>query len=452
MNTISTFLRLNKCSSVRVALIVFVSIAITSISNVYSQKVIKKTVLFEEELFFINQLALEQLNEKFEKINDAEVLQILVEGHAGKEGSSKFNQKMSENRMNSVVRYFTRKGINPAKITSNFYGDQLPVADHSDLENAHLNRRVDVTVEYYSLHVGNPFEKLKKQSQIFWASVDEEVKLRGKAGTIITIPAKALDDQYGKPAEGLIKFELIECYNKTDFLMNNLHSFMNPEIMETGGILYFSASQNGKKLKLSDQIQIEFASQKNARDYEIFVAEKGGDELAWNMNEASQFNTSKPVNKAAKIETEIVENGGVPEYKPYYKFTSIQQLGDVNSIKNYSKKFKTNELGWISCNQFAEFEFTTDLLIDIDTKYKPTVKLILQDFPAILPSKYTLNDKLVVNNAPIGYKATLVALSYVNGEPYYASKEVLIDRNQTVKLILKKTTQEELRGELEKVN
>jgi hypothetical protein len=124
----------------------------------------------------------------------------------------------------------------------------------------------------------------------------------------------------------------------------------------------------------------------------------------------------------------------------------------VNTIKNYSKKFKTNDLGWISCNQFAEFEFTTDLLIDIDTKYKPTVKLILQDFPAILPSKYTLNDKLVVNNAPIGYKATLVALSYVNGEPYYASKEILIDRNQTVKLNLKKTTQEELRAELEKVN
>ena len=76
---------------------------------------------------------------------------IVVEGHTDAKGSDVYNQKLSEQRANSVVTWFVENGIPKEQITSNGYGEKQPVAPNTidgqdNPEGRALNRRVDIRV------------------------------------------------------------------------------------------------------------------------------------------------------------------------------------------------------------------------------------------------------------------------------------------------------------------
>ena len=68
---------------------------------------------------------------------------IEVQGHTSSEGSSRYNQRLSEKRAQSVVEYLTMKGVTN-RLTAHGFGEEMPIADNSTEEGRQQNRRVEL--------------------------------------------------------------------------------------------------------------------------------------------------------------------------------------------------------------------------------------------------------------------------------------------------------------------
>ncbi|MDM3888435.1 OmpA family protein [Pseudomonas sp. BCRC 81390] len=71
---------------------------------------------------------------------------VIVEGYTDSVGSANYNQTLSERRANSVRMALVRAGVDPARIVSQGYGKEYPVADNSSNSGRAQNRRVEVTI------------------------------------------------------------------------------------------------------------------------------------------------------------------------------------------------------------------------------------------------------------------------------------------------------------------
>jgi outer membrane protein OmpA-like peptidoglycan-associated protein len=71
---------------------------------------------------------------------------VAVAGHTDSVGSDAYNQKLSEQRAQSVAAYLQRKDIEPARFEVIGFGERNPVADNATAEGRALNRRVELTL------------------------------------------------------------------------------------------------------------------------------------------------------------------------------------------------------------------------------------------------------------------------------------------------------------------
>jgi outer membrane protein OmpA-like peptidoglycan-associated protein len=73
-------------------------------------------------------------------------LKVTVEGHTDSVGSDEFNQRLSEQRANSVRQYLVDSGFPSDLISSRGFGKTRPVADNSTADGRQRNRRVEMIV------------------------------------------------------------------------------------------------------------------------------------------------------------------------------------------------------------------------------------------------------------------------------------------------------------------
>jgi OOP family OmpA-OmpF porin len=68
-----------------------------------------------------------------------------LDGHTDYIGTKKYNQKLSEKRANSVLKYLTSKGgFDKARFTVNGFGKTKPIADNKTKKGRAENRRVEL--------------------------------------------------------------------------------------------------------------------------------------------------------------------------------------------------------------------------------------------------------------------------------------------------------------------
>lgn len=71
-----------------------------------------------------------------------------IEGHTDNVGKEAYNQKLSENRANSVRQYLIEKfGIDGSRLNPAGYGYSKPIASNDTKEGRQKNRRVVVVME-----------------------------------------------------------------------------------------------------------------------------------------------------------------------------------------------------------------------------------------------------------------------------------------------------------------
>ncbi|HEY8935900.1 MAG TPA: OmpA family protein [Cyclobacteriaceae bacterium] len=76
----------------------------------------------------------------------AEGLKVGVYGHTDNTGSATNNQKLSEDRANSVKSYLESKGLSSARVEAKGFGPAKPIADNSTNAGRAQNRRVQIVL------------------------------------------------------------------------------------------------------------------------------------------------------------------------------------------------------------------------------------------------------------------------------------------------------------------
>jgi outer membrane protein OmpA-like peptidoglycan-associated protein len=77
--------------------------------------------------------------------NNAANNNIVVAGHTDDFGTAEYNQTLSVDRANSVIKYLKEKGVT-AKMTAQGYGKSRPVADNTSVAGRQKNRRVEFQI------------------------------------------------------------------------------------------------------------------------------------------------------------------------------------------------------------------------------------------------------------------------------------------------------------------
>ena len=85
----------------------------------------------------------EQLKEIKKIILSHSDLRILVIGHTDSDGSNKYNESLSKRRAESIIRFFTSRGLRKDRIVIDFKGETAPIQSNETSKGKSMNRRVD---------------------------------------------------------------------------------------------------------------------------------------------------------------------------------------------------------------------------------------------------------------------------------------------------------------------
>jgi outer membrane protein OmpA-like peptidoglycan-associated protein len=73
-------------------------------------------------------------------------LKLTIEGHTDAIGSDEFNQKLSENRANTVRDFMQSQGLRPERLSAQGFGKLRPIVSNDSAEGRKKNRRVEIVV------------------------------------------------------------------------------------------------------------------------------------------------------------------------------------------------------------------------------------------------------------------------------------------------------------------
>jgi hypothetical protein len=157
------------------------------------------------------------------------------------------------------------------------------------------NKTVE-TVEIVNQEYGDIPMQLIDSLQLI-SGVNQEFKidnsksntLVGDKGAIFIIPKNSITNQNGNRVNGEITIELKENFTIQDFITSNLQTIHNDQILESKGMIYFSAKdENGNELKIADNtsIRIQIPQKDLDNDPDIFLGTRDENGLMnWQQKE-----------------------------------------------------------------------------------------------------------------------------------------------------------------------
>lgn len=104
------------------------------------------TLRFDFDDSTLTELAQEKLKETAKVLRKQKYTYVEIIGHTDIVGREGYNLELSKNRAKAVIDYLVDKGIDPNRLTINYYGSEQPMADNSTAEGRAENRRVEFLV------------------------------------------------------------------------------------------------------------------------------------------------------------------------------------------------------------------------------------------------------------------------------------------------------------------
>jgi len=115
-------------------------------------------VYFDTNQYAINSASENLLNKLANILIEYPDTNVLVVGHTDSTGSDTYNMTLSKNRAFAVTNFFTNnKGLVSTRFTTNWFGEEQPIADNSTVEGRSKNRRVNIALI--------PNEKMKEDAE-----------------------------------------------------------------------------------------------------------------------------------------------------------------------------------------------------------------------------------------------------------------------------------------------
>jgi outer membrane protein OmpA-like peptidoglycan-associated protein len=106
-------------------------------------KIIANGIRFDVNKASLKPESMGVINEIFELMSKNPDIKFSVEGHTDSDGDTDFNQKLSEDRAQTVVNTLQQLGVSPDRLTSKGWGETKPITGNDSPEGKATNRRVE---------------------------------------------------------------------------------------------------------------------------------------------------------------------------------------------------------------------------------------------------------------------------------------------------------------------
>lgn len=271
--------------------------------------------------------------------------------------------------------------------------------------------------------------ELPTEKQTFQLNFQKEQTIKGKDGTMITVPANC----FGNDVKSAT-LELIECYNIQDMLFNGLATLTHDEkLLESEGMIYINVLDgNGDTLEIKNgEIQIEMPTPEKKDGFDLFagITQKG--KLKW-QELKNKLIESKPIGKSV---SEIVEVERVISESESSDSTTTNQITYgkpkmvFNNGKEYKVKdrelaryyFKISNLGWFNIDNFRSFP-TSRLAVNVAPAYRKAMYyIVLKNYNSLLGNDHKPNSQgqVVFPKIPDSEPFTLIGFGAKAGELYF---------------------------------
>ena len=238
-----------------------------------------------------------------------------------------------------------------------------------------LKQEATSSEELPTANVAAFFKSLKKKPQVFTINTSRDTILNCRENTKITIHANSFVSQKsGREVSGKISFQVTEYYNISDMIFAGLSTRTNGKLLETGGMLYLTATSNGEECRLKTPIEIEFPATKEKPGMGLYSGNWQQGQINWQLDKnAADLNE---IYSSTEVKPEFP--GGI---SAFYKFVS-------RSITFPDEDVKT---GKIIVNFIVERDgkISNPQIVRSDYK-KPFNESVLEIFakmPSFIPAK-----------------------------------------------------------------
>lgn len=279
-------------------------------SNSIAQTVTQKNVYFESDNFHLDDLNKNFLQSLYEGTTDFTECSIKIIGHTDQDGSHAYNMDLSKKRAESVKHYLVNQGFSNSSIETAFMGETELIHQSHESTLKKENRRVTIIVHGYT------YEKVDEMvSQVNLEDNDHhtiehslESHLQLKKGTEVTIPSNAFCKMDGSPVtDQKIDVMFKEAFEYSEMVDESLSTQTSDQILETGGMIYIEASQNGEPLKLQEgkSIELLFPEQEVKEGMELFTGVESVDGVIWEETGEAIKSVEAPSENMPFIEVDL---------------------------------------------------------------------------------------------------------------------------------------------------
>ncbi len=251
----------------------------------------------------------------------------------------------------------------------------------------------------YEKSIASFFDKVQSLEKQFSFDAAAGSQYVSDRGTILDIPPNAFVDASGNLITGMIDFTFIEVLDKSLMMIYDKPTITSSNtILESAGVLYLEARQDGKELSLIEGIEVRIPSD-NMRDMRLF----GWSETAVEPAMAFAWNLISDVSIARDEWTDPNTNLDVSGF--------YMSLG---------------RLDWINCDAFINYpeEELTSLCLNFPDGYdnRNTISyVIFEDLNSVIriPKNNSYQETCFPDDqAPIGERISIVSIRVVDEDQY----------------------------------
>lgn len=298
--------------------------------------------------------------------------------------------------------------------------------------------------------------------QTFTINPQEDNRLVGNQGTVINIPAFTLALLNGSvPSEMTV--ELTEVYGNGQIVQAGLHTTSNGKMLNSGGTIHLDAHTNGKQARVASgkELDLEFPHGETAsNNMEVF---NGRYDRAGNFDWVPEMKNIR----ISETRESFYINGKKVTKEEYY--ASIQEWENRKAAWEREREIaeqvaaneeaidayllKSDQLGWINCDEFMDVENTTEVIVMVDTTLRPSVRMVFDDISSVMNGYYDSRSGTVrFSGIPVGRSVRLVGYSIMEDVPYMANASLTVSPNLKKDLVLEQTTKPQMEAELASLN
>ena len=306
--------------------------------------------------------------------------------------------------------------------------------------------------------------------QTFTINPREDSRLVGEQGTVINIPAFTLQLQNGStPSEMTV--ELKEVYGGGQLVQANLHTASGGRMLRSGGTIHIDASTNGKPAQVASgkHLDLEFPhGEEVAENMEVFngrvdrsgnfdwIPKAGIVQLESRVREVFYINDVKVSKEEYMARMQAWEDREAERERQEAEWAKEQEINNeiaANAEAMDAYLLKSDQLGWINCDEFYDVENKTDVIVFVDTTYRPSVRMVFDNISSVMGGDYDhCNGTVTFRDVPVGESVRLVGYSIMDGTAYMDNRNVIVSEKLKHELKLAATTKQQMEAELASLN